>query len=168
MLRAKHDKLSTVKDLLSDTKKQVLTASELRFLKSRNVLVDDNKAPLMIYSYDSKQTEKTIRAIALKLDCPVIKIVKVITVFLPEVITYPEPVKEVINEVPELEVIPDPEVMEPEPELIESEPTIKPGVKYKLSFPNAWTVDMDEDDIDMNIPVKQKSDLRTLRHFEPV
>ena len=143
MLRAKHDKLSTVKDLLSDTKKQVLTASELRFLKSRNVLVDDNKAPLMIYSYDSKQTEKTIRAIALKLDCPVIKIVKVITVFLPE-------------------------VMEPEPELIESEPTIKPGVKYKLSFPNAWTVDMDEDDIDMNIRVKQKSDLRTLRHFEPV
>ena len=158
----KRDKIETVKDLLSDTKKQVLTPSEIRFLKGRNV--DANLpyiAPLMIYSGDSKAIEKTIRAIALKLECPVIKIV--VSDPTREVIrNYPEPVKEVINEVPELEVIPDEvrqdlEQEEPEPE--EFEAVIRPGQKYKLKFPSVW---QDNDFDDMDIRVKNKSVLRPI------
>lgn len=170
----KRDKIETVKDLLSDTKKQVLTPSELKFLKSRNVSVDDNKPPLMIYSGDSKAIEKTIRSIASKLNYPIIKII--VSDLKREVTRdYPEPVKEVYE--PEVipEVIPDEvrqdlEQEEPEPEEVEAEPmevrepeALAEGIRngnYKLSFPSVWQDDDDFDDMD--IPVKNKSDLRLI------
>jgi hypothetical protein len=160
----KTKKIETVVELLVKPDKQSLTPGELSFLKSRGVSVADNKAPLMIFSYDSKKTESIIRGIALKTKAPVIKIVKLI-IKQPDVIrSYPEPIKE--------EVIPEPKlaVMEPEPEAVEVEAmevrepeALAEGIRngnYKLSFPSVWA-NMDEDDsIDMNIPVKQRSALR--------
>ena len=195
----KRDKISTVKDLLSDTKKEVLTASEIKFLKSRKV--DTNltyKVPLMIFSNDSAAIEKTIRGIALKLDCPVIKITKAkVSDRLPGIVTAPKE-KEILlkqgreqrnpgflgnqyksadlstidktphNTQKEIAEEPEPELIESEQEVAEVKAmeveTIAEGIRsgnYKLSFRSVWEGINDDDDTDMDIKIKQRSDLRT-------
>ena len=71
----KKNKIDAVKELLTDSDKPELTDAEIKFLKTRNIDLQ-HKAPLMIYSGDNESKAKIIKAIALKLNCPVIRIVK--------------------------------------------------------------------------------------------
>ena len=147
----KRDKIETVKDLLSDTKTQVLTTSEVKFLKSRNIDINlPFTAPLMIYSGDCGSKAKIIKAIALKLNCPVIRIVKAKVINTPPgIVTAPQQTEtRIIPGIAEQEpeTVKPKRVIIPEPEDNEMEPIEAKDKVYKLSFPNVWDIDMDDDE----------------------
>ncbi|HUX96321.1 MAG TPA: hypothetical protein VMV47_11380 [Bacteroidales bacterium] len=148
----KKDKIETVKDLLTDTKNEVLKASEIKFLQSRGIDINlPFTAPLMIFSGDSESKAKIIKSIALKLNCPVIRIVKAKVINkAPGIVTAPEQKETRIipafaKQEPETVAPKRVNILEPEPEEIEA--VIRPGRKYKLSFPSVW--DGMEDDESM-------------------
>jgi len=151
----KIDKIKEAKRLITSANSvSILTDEEQAFLISRfGVHNLDFKQPLLILADEDKETEQKIRLIADKLHIPVIKIMRKVvecpetepgTVTRGESKPDDRPRIRRANK-PAVKKVEEPkEVKEPE-EVQEDEPVIKPGVKYRLSFPNVWDIDDDDD-----------------------